>query len=87
MIKPAPTSSGIGGLVLLFCIVALLAGLLFDAFNPDQSGFRIASQLGSRAVLGAAAAVAAVLTAHGLRLALARKRKPEEEGGDAGASA
>lgn len=86
MIKPAATSSnGIGGLILLFCIVALLAGVLFDALSADDSSFALASQPGSRAVLGAAIAVAAMLVAHGVRFVLGRKRKADSEGGDAGA--
>lgn len=84
MIKPAPNSNGIGGLVLLFCIAALLAGVLFDVLNPDDNGFALAQQPGSRAVLGAGVAAVAILLAHGVRLALARKRNPDEEGGDAG---
>jgi hypothetical protein len=85
MIKPAPNSSGIGGVVLLFCIAALLAGVFFDVLNPDDSGFPLAQQPGSRAFLGAGVAVAAVLLAYAVRLALARKRNPDAEGGDAGA--
>lgn len=85
MIKPAPNSNGIGGLVLLFCIAALLAGVLFDVLNQDDNGFALAQQPGSRAVLGAAVAVAAILLAHGVRWALARQRNPDKEDGDAGA--
>lgn len=86
MIKPVSNgSSGIGGLILLFCIAALLAGVLFDVLSRDDSGFALAAQPGSRAVLGAAVAVAVVLAAHGMRLALGRKRRPDSEGGDAGA--
>lgn len=84
MIKPTPTSSsGVGGLILLFCVVGLLAGVLFDVLNTSDGGFALASQPGSRAVLGAAVAIAVVLVAHGMRFALGRARKIEE-GDDAG---
>ena len=84
MIKPASTSSnGVGGLVLLFCIAALLLGVLLGVLNADDGGFALASQPGSRAVLGAAVAIGAVLVAHGMRFVLGRARKAEE-GDDAG---
>jgi len=83
MIKPVSnSSSGIGGLVLLFCIAALLAGILFDVLSRPNAGFVLASQPGSRAVLGAAVAVATMLVAHGMRWALGRKRTADTEGGD-----
>ena len=85
MIKPASHSNGIGGLILLFCVVALLAGVLFDVLDTNDTGFALASQRGSRAVLGAGIAVAAMLIAYGMRFVLGRARKPEQEGDDAGA--
>lgn len=83
MIRPTPPRpSGIAGLLFLFCVVCLIAGVGFDAISDSDVRFGLASQPGARAMIGVAVAVGAVVLGHALRLVLGRKSKGE--GGDAG---
>lgn len=83
MIKPAPAPKrGISGLLLLFCIVALVAGVGFEFLVDMPPRFSVVAQPGGRAVLGIGVVAALVLLAHAMRVVLARGR-----GGDDGSHA
>lgn len=80
MIKPPPPkSTGIAGLALLFCVVALAAGVGFDVMSGGDNRLGFAAQPGARAVLGVAVAVAIVILARLFRVLLARPLEPEGE--------
>ena len=84
MIKPAPPQTrGIAGLALLFCAVALIAGVALDFALDDGPRFGVIGQPGGRAALGVGVAAGAVLIAHALRWVLGRKPREESGGGDA----
>lgn len=84
MIKPAPPQPrGIAGLALLFCAVALIAGVLLDFALGEGPRFGVIAQPGGRAALGVGVAASGVLIAHALRWVLGRKRRDESGGGDA----
>lgn len=81
MIKPAPPPKrGIAAMMLLFCVVALLAGLGFEFLNDTPPRFSVVAQPGGRAVLGVGVVAVLVLLAHGMRLLLTAR---ERGGGDA----
>ncbi len=84
MIKPAPPKPrGISGLALLFCVVALIAGVSLDFALEQGPRFGVIAQPGGRAALGVGVAAGAVLLAHALRWALGRNPPDETGGGDA----
>jgi hypothetical protein len=73
MIAPTPPSKrGISGMLLLFCVVALAAGLGFEFLTEMPPRFSVVAQPGGRAVLGVGVVAALVLLAHVMRLLLTR---------------
>jgi hypothetical protein len=85
MIKPPPPrTTGVAGVVFLFCVAAGVAGLGVDVLidHPVLGG--VATQPGARAFLGVGVAAALVLAAHALRFALGRSASGEERGGPRG---
>lgn len=85
MIKPAPPPKrGIAGMVLLFCVAALVAGLGFEFLSGDAPRFSVVAQPGGRAVLGVGVVAVLVLLAHAMRALLAVRK---DGGGDAGGHA
>lgn len=81
MIKPPPPQKrGIAAMLLLFCVVALVAGLGFEFISGASARFSVVAQPGGRAVLGVGVAAALVLLAHAMRLLLASRK---DGGGDA----
>jgi hypothetical protein len=81
MIKPAPPPKrGIAAMLLLFCVVALVAGLGFEFLVETPARFSVIAQPGGRAVLGIGVVAVLVLLAHAMRAVLAVR---EEGGGDA----
>jgi len=82
MIKPAPPPKrGIAAMLLLFCVVALVAGLGFEFLIDTPQRFSVVAQPGGRAVLGVGVVVVLVLLAHGMRFLLSKR---DDGGGDAG---
>ncbi len=80
MIKPPPPkSTGIAWLALLFCVVALAAGVGFDMLSNSDNRRGLLTQPGARAVLGVAIAVAAIVAARLFRIVLGRRIEPEGE--------
>lgn len=71
--RPPPRKSGVTGVLLVFCIAALLAGLGFDAGAGAHPSFWIGDQIGAAAAIGVAGAVFAILAARLVRAALGRK--------------
>lgn len=82
MIKPAPPPKrGIAGMLLLFCVVAMVAGLGFEfLLDPPPPRFSVIVQPGGRTVLGIGVVAVLVLLAHAMRAVLAVR---EPGGGDA----
>jgi hypothetical protein len=81
MIKPAPPPKrGIAAMLLLFCVVALIAGLGFEFLIEMPPRFGVIAQPGGRAVLGIGVVAVLVLFAHAMRAVLAVN---EPGGGDA----
>jgi hypothetical protein len=81
MIKPAPPKTrGIAGLVLLFCVAALIAGVGFDFMIEAGPRVNVIAQPGGRAVLGVGVAAVMVLLAHVMRLALGQRPRANEDG-------
>lgn len=79
MTRPLPPrAKGISGLVLLFCVTALAAGLGFD-FMTERNAWWLGAEHGAAAVIGLAAAAFTVLVGHLLRFLLQR-RDPVEAG-------
>jgi hypothetical protein len=82
MIKPAPPPKrGIAAMMLLFCVVALVAGLGFE-FNNTPPRFSVVAQPGGRAVLGVGVVVILVLLAHGMRLLLTTRERGSGDAAD-----
>jgi hypothetical protein len=78
MIKPPPPkSTGIAWLALLFCVVALAAGVGFDMLSDGDNRLGLLAQPGARAVLGVAIAVTAIVAARLFRIVLGRRVEPE----------
>lgn len=75
--------SGATGLLLVFSITALLAGLGFDLGAGSRVRFWIGDQPAAAAAVGVVGVLFAVIAAHVARLVLVR-RTPEEGGRDAG---
>jgi hypothetical protein len=85
MIKPPPPrTSGVAGVVFLFCAAAGVAGLGVDVLSDHSVRMSAAMQPGARAVLGVGVAAVLVLAAHALRFALGRSAGGEERGGPRG---
>jgi hypothetical protein len=82
----APQRSGVTGLLLVFSITALLAGLGFDLGAGSRVRFWIGDQPAAAAAVGVAGVLFAVIAAHLARLMLVR-RKSEEGGHDASSHA
>lgn len=81
MIKPAPPKvRGIAGLVILFCVVALIVGVGFDFATDTGPRPNVIAQPGGRAVLGLGVATVMVLLAHLMRVALGLTSRGDEEG-------
>jgi hypothetical protein len=81
MIKPPPPkSTGIAWLALLFCAVAVVAGVCFDMLSNSDNRLGLLTQPGARAVLGVAIAVTAIVAARLFRIVLGRRI---ERGGEA----
>lgn len=78
-----PQRSGVTGLLLVFSIAALIAGLGFDLGAGSRVRFWIGDQPASAAAIGVASVLFAVLAAHAARLVLARRKPAEEESHDA----
>ena len=84
MTKPLPPrAKGISGLVLLFCVTALAAGVGFD-FLTERRVWWLGAEHGAGAVIGVAAAVFTVLAGHLLRLVL-KRQEPKSETGESDA--
>ncbi len=82
MTRPSPSSrSGAFGLLFVFCLAALLAGLGFDLGAAARMHFWIANQPGAALAVGVAATLFTVLSALIARAVLGRKQSIE--GGDA----
>jgi hypothetical protein len=80
---PPPTrAKGISGLVLLFCVTALAAGLAFD-FTTARNAWWLGATAGAAAIIGVAAALLVVMAGHLLRLALRGRGKDDKGGRDA----
>ncbi len=83
MIKPAPPPKrGIAAMMLLFCVVALVAGLSFEFLNDTPPRFSVVAQPGGRAVLGVGVVVILVLLAHGMRLLLTTRERGSGDAAD-----
>ena len=67
---------GAAGVLFLSCLVVGGAGLALE-FSRPQPAFWIAAALGARALVGAGAAIVAVVVAHLARLVLARRLSEE----------
>jgi len=81
---PPPTrAKGISGLVLLFCVTALAAGLAFD-FATARSAWWLGAEQGAAAIIGVAAVVLVVLAGHLMRFVLRGRQHSEEGERDAG---
>lgn len=87
MSKRAPPSprSDMTGLLLVFSLTALLAGLGFDLGAGARVRFWIGDQPAAAAAVGVAAVVFVVLAAHACRALLGRARKAGEGSSDASA--
>lgn len=81
MIKPPPPQKrGIAAMLLLFCVVALVAGVGFEFIDGASARFSVIAQPGGRAILGVLVACVLVLLAHVMRALLASRK---DGGGDA----
>jgi hypothetical protein len=76
----SPRRSNLTGVLVVFCVAALIAGIGFDFGAGAHPGFWIGDQVGAAAAIGVAGAVFAVVVARVMRLLLGRK----EGSGDAG---
>ena len=74
-----PPRSGVTGLLLVFSIAALLAGLGFDLIGGSRMRFWIGDQPAAAAAVGVAGVLFAVIAAHAMRFVLHSRRKPEDE--------
>lgn len=70
-----PQRSGIAGVLFVFCLAALIAGLGFDLGTGARTHFWIGDQPGAAAAIGVVAALFALAAAHVARLLLGRKRE------------
>jgi hypothetical protein len=87
MTKRAPRPrGGIFGLLLVFCLTALLAGLGFDVGASARARFWIGDQPAAALAVGVAATLLAILSAWAARAVLGRKAR-HGDGGSSDASA
>ena len=68
--------SGLTGLLFVFCLAGLLAGLGFDLAAGARATFWIGAQPGAAAMIGVAAVVFAVVAARLAQMLFARKGEP-----------
>jgi hypothetical protein len=68
------------GMATLFCASALVLGAGLDFATASGSRFWFDQQPGAVALLGAGAAVAAIIAAHCVRLLLGRRERNQAEG-------
>jgi hypothetical protein len=78
--RAPPPKSGITGVLLVFCIAAVLAGLGFDFGAGAHTTFWIGDQPGAAAAIGVAAAVFAVIAARVARILLGRTQGGDDAG-------
>ena len=82
---PPPPRSGIAGLLFVFCLTALLAGLGFDVFGGARVRFWIGDQPAAAAAVGVAVILFVLLVGQGARWLLGRSTDFDERSDDAGA--
>ncbi|MGE0741091.1 MAG: hypothetical protein AB7O98_07090 [Hyphomonadaceae bacterium] len=82
---PLPPRGGIAALWVLFCAVALVAGVAFDFMLDSGGDFWIGAQPGGGAALGAGAAVFVIAAARIARWVLTQSPKPRDAEGGADA--
>ena len=80
--EPHPRG-GIFGLLLVFCLTALLAGLGFDMGASARAHFWIGDQPAAAFAVGVAATLFAILSAWAARAVLGRKAHSDGGSGDA----
>jgi hypothetical protein len=68
-----PQRGGIAGLLLVFCLAALIGGLAVDYLASARGGFWIDAQFGAAAAVGAGAAAFALVSARVTRLLFGRR--------------
>lgn len=61
--RAPPPKSGIAGVLLVFCVASVLAGIGFDFGADAHPNFWIGDQVGAAAAVGAGTAVFAVVAA------------------------
>lgn len=83
--KAAPPRSGVTGVLFVFCLAALIAGLGFDIAGGVRVHFWIGDQPGAAAAVGIAAVLFVVLAGQAARFVLGRREKAAE-GSDDGSS-
>lgn len=81
---PPPRSSAVG-LLLVFCLTALVVGIGFDLGASARVRFWIGDQPGAAAAIGAAAALFTILAALGARAVLGRATEQGKDSTDASA--
>lgn len=72
--RPPPQRSGVSGVLFVFCLAALLAGLGFDLGAGARAHFWIGDQPAAAAAIGVSATLFAIVAALLGRLLLGRKR-------------
>jgi hypothetical protein len=83
-----PSRGGIFGLLFVFCLTALLAGLGFDLGASARAHFWIGDQPAAAFAVGVAATLFAILAAWSARAVLGRKARDKDGGSsDAGSHA
>lgn len=78
--RTPPPKSGISGVLLVFCIAAVLAGLGFDFGTGAHTKFWIGDQAGAATAIGVAGAVFAVVAARVARILLGRAQGGDDAG-------
>lgn len=73
-----PPRSGITGLLLVFCITALLVGFGFDLGMGARLRFWIGDQPAAATAVGVAAVLFAILAAQTARVVLGKRRQKDE---------
>jgi hypothetical protein len=68
--------SGLTGVLFVFCLAALLAGLGFDVAGEARTSFWIGAQPGAAAMIGVAAVVFAVVAARLAQILFTRRGGP-----------
>jgi hypothetical protein len=78
--RAPPPKSGITGVLLVFCVAAVLTGLGFDFGAGAHTKFWIGDQPGAATAIGVAAAVFAVVAARVARIVLGRAQGDNDAG-------